>query len=220
MPKNNQNQDGASAAGPREWLVWIRKGGREIASTCRLDEAQEGQTWVREVVQESQPAPAPTPEALDAIEAALTVADRKTDIFDAAWAALRRLRSLPPSAPASPTPGAQEEADMEPGKYLVLSIKWTRKADGVLTWWGPSDSGYHCVMDHAGRYTLDQIRRAPSYYNNRETTLAVPAGPANLLAVPSGIWNGRCVPYSKLKEIKAMAVTPDPLEGAGEGRQG
>ena len=30
---------------------------------------------------------------LDAIEAALTVANRKTDIFDAAWAALRRLRA-------------------------------------------------------------------------------------------------------------------------------
>src|SRR5690606_32877738 len=40
-------------------------------------------------------------EAVEAIEAALTVADRKTDIFDAAWAAVHRLRAaLSQEAPA------------------------------------------------------------------------------------------------------------------------
>lgn len=60
--------------------------------------------------------PASSPRDLDAIEAALTVANRRTDIFDAAWAAVRRLRAGIPN-PAPAPEGLDLEAIAERVRY-------------------------------------------------------------------------------------------------------
>lgn len=58
--------------------------------------------------------------------------------------------------------------------YYVLSLRWTRTGEECITWWGPNNAGYVCDLDNAGRYTEDQVSSKRSYYDNRETTLAVP----------------------------------------------
>lgn len=59
------------------------------------------------------------------------------------------------------------------GIYLILSLKWSDTADHLL-WWGPDNSGYTGDIDKAGRYTAEQITEKPHYYDNEDTTRAVP----------------------------------------------
>lgn len=66
--------------------------------------------------------------------------------------------------------------------YYVLSLRWTRTGEECITWWGPNNSGYVLDLDKAGRYTEDQISSNRGYYDNRETTLAVPCEIADRLA--------------------------------------
>lgn len=58
-------------------------------------------------------------------------------------------------------------------KYYILSLKWTRGGDN-LVFWGPSDSGYVVSLELAGKYTHEQVTNKAYYYNNLETTLAIP----------------------------------------------
>ena len=59
------------------------------------------------------------------------------------------------------------------GTYLILSLKWS---DGLkkLNWWGPDNNGYCYDIDKAGRYTAEQVTENSDYYDNDETTRAVP----------------------------------------------
>lgn len=59
------------------------------------------------------------------------------------------------------------------GVYLILSLKWSDGLD-KLNWWGPDNNGYSYDIDKAGRYDAMEITRNPSYYDNNETTRAVP----------------------------------------------
>lgn len=57
--------------------------------------------------------------------------------------------------------------------YLILSIKWSR--GGVLTWWGPNNSGYVTDLHSAGVYSAEQVAANPGYYDDeRRGTKAVP----------------------------------------------
>lgn len=58
--------------------------------------------------------------------------------------------------------------------FYVLSLRWTRTGDENATWWRPQNNGYTCSLDEAGRYTQEQIQQRPGYYNDRESTLAIP----------------------------------------------
>lgn len=58
--------------------------------------------------------------------------------------------------------------------YYILSLRWTRTGEECVTWWGPNNSGYVISLENAGRYSEDLVRSMPGYYDNRETTLAVP----------------------------------------------
>ena len=58
-------------------------------------------------------------------------------------------------------------------EYFILSLKWTRREDNI-TWWGPNCSGYTWNLDGAGRYTEERVRGNPAYFDNRESTVAVP----------------------------------------------
>jgi len=59
------------------------------------------------------------------------------------------------------------------GVYLILSLKWS-DADSKLVWWGPDNCGYTADIDKAGRYTAVQVAEKAHYYDNGDTTRAVP----------------------------------------------
>jgi hypothetical protein len=74
------------------------------------------------------------------------------------------------------------------GTYLILSLKWSDGLD-KLNWWGPDNSGYAYCIDKAGRYTAEQIAAKPSYYDNNETTRAVPL---------DDVLSGKCGPIQRV----------------------
>lgn len=57
--------------------------------------------------------------------------------------------------------------------FYILSLKWSRGRE-ILTWWGPKNSGYTGLLEGAGVYTREQVDAKPSYYNNGDSTLAIP----------------------------------------------
>lgn len=69
--------------------------------------------------------------------------------------------------------------------YYILSLKWTRDRNRQIVWWGPGNSGYTEDLAAAGVYTEEQVRDQPDYYNNRESTIAVPVEEAAKLAYRS-----------------------------------
>ena len=57
-------------------------------------------------------------------------------------------------------------------EFFVLSLKWS---DGMMaTWWKPNDSGYTYSLEEAGRYSREAVEDKANYYNDGETTLAIP----------------------------------------------
>jgi len=59
------------------------------------------------------------------------------------------------------------------GVYLILSLKWSDTHEHLL-WWCADNSGYTADIDKAGRYTAEQVTKNPNYYDNDDTTRAVP----------------------------------------------
>lgn len=59
------------------------------------------------------------------------------------------------------------------GVYLILSLKWSDGKDH-LVWWCSNNTGYTPDVDAAGRYTAAQVAAQPGYYDNDDTTRAVP----------------------------------------------
>lgn len=60
--------------------------------------------------------------------------------------------------------------------YLIMSGKHTRKGDRWITFWRAGDCGYAHRMDWCGRYGEAQVAGHASYYDNRCSTFAIPAG--------------------------------------------
>jgi hypothetical protein len=58
--------------------------------------------------------------------------------------------------------------------YYILSLRWTRSGEEHVTWWGPNNSGYVSSLENAGRYSEDCVHGNRAYYDNRESTVAVP----------------------------------------------
>lgn len=59
------------------------------------------------------------------------------------------------------------------GVYLILSLKWS-DTDSKLVWWGSDNCGYTADIDKAGHYTAEQVAEKAHYYDNDDTTRAVP----------------------------------------------
>ena len=66
-------------------------------------------------------------------------------------------------------------------KFYILSLKWTRREDCV-TWWAPDCKGYTTLLEHAGQYTEEDVKRRAGYLNDGISTLAVPCDVANRFA--------------------------------------
>ena len=88
--------------------------------------------------------------------------------------------------------------------YLILSLKWSNH-HRFLVWWGPDDSGYYMSLDAAGRYTEEQIRSNESYYNNGDSTLAVPLATAEKLSI-------KAVPADSANVLALRDEAMTPLE--------
>lgn len=62
---------------------------------------------------------------------------------------------------------------MEEKKYIVISLKHTRKTDDYFTLWGPDAKGYRMNEEQAGKYSESEINGNLSYYDNGDSTMAV-----------------------------------------------
>ena len=61
--------------------------------------------------------------------------------------------------------------------FYIWSIKWTR--GDTIVWWRPENSGYTIFMGAAGKYTLEEIEAKRWYYDNGESTKAIPCAVAD-----------------------------------------
>lgn len=57
-------------------------------------------------------------------------------------------------------------------KYIIISLKHGTGDSPMF--WRASDAGYTYSPFAAGVYTEEQIKAKPSYYNNGESSIAVP----------------------------------------------
>lgn len=58
-------------------------------------------------------------------------------------------------------------------EFYILSLKWTRGGD-LLTWWCANNSGYTTILEQAGRYPRALVEMKADYYNNGDSTIALP----------------------------------------------
>lgn len=56
-------------------------------------------------------------------------------------------------------------------EYYILSL--THHDPECLVWWRANNSGYCIRLDWAGKYTEEQIKAKPNYYDNGKDTKAV-----------------------------------------------
>ena len=57
---------------------------------------------------------------------------------------------------------------------LIVSVKHTRQEAKHITLWKPYDAGYCEALMAAGVYRKETVLQSPGYYNNTESTIAVP----------------------------------------------
>lgn len=69
-------------------------------------------------------------------------------------------------------------------RFYILSLKWSKITDRVLTWWGPKNNGYAFRLEDAGQYTRVEIEADRRYYDNGTSTRAVPCAVVEALAEP------------------------------------
>ena len=69
---------------------------------------------------------------------------------------------------------ADAPLELDP-EYYILSLKGSEGMRcQVLLWWRPLNRGYTLFLEDAGRYKQSAVLCAPHYYNNGDTTLAIP----------------------------------------------
>jgi hypothetical protein len=87
-----------------------------------------------------------------------------------------RLREAAPVASVEQKPS---------GLYYLLSVRWTKRNEGVITWWGPDSKGYVYRLKDAGRYTGLEIAAHLDHFHNGHSTLAIPCAVVDALGVPA-----------------------------------
>lgn len=96
--------------------------------------------------------------------------------------------------------------------YYVLSLKDKNRGEKHLTFFRQNAAGYVWSLAGAGRFQEPEIQRSPSYYDNEETTVAVPCEAAEKLADADG-----CVPDTK-ENLAALLRAAGQARGArGQG---
>lgn len=67
--------------------------------------------------------------------------------------------------------------------YYVLSLKERDTGEAILTWWRPNANGYCYRLEDAGRYLVSEIQRHRGYYDNGDSTKAIPCEVVEALSV-------------------------------------
>lgn len=109
--------------------------------------------------------------------------------------------------------------------YYILSLKWSKASDRVLTWWGPNNSNYVFRLESAGRYTQAEIDADRTYYDNGDSTRAVPCEVAEAVAEPvEGVESraierrlpgtDRVVRYKHIRSLRRPRADAERLEKA------
>lgn len=81
-------------------------------------------------------------------------------------------------------------------EYYILDLN---QSNGDMLVWRRSNSrGYCCRLDWAGKYTEEQIKEKPSYFDNGELTKAIPCSVVDEVSV-------KCVP-NDLTILKKMGL--------------
>jgi hypothetical protein len=89
-------------------------------------------------------------------------------------------------------------------EFYILSLKWTRTKDNLLTWWGPNDSGYVFRLECAGRYSAEQVEANRTYYDSGEHTLAIPCEAVEALSVFVGEAMSRSISPDRVKTDRVV----------------
>lgn len=58
-------------------------------------------------------------------------------------------------------------------KYYILCLKRSHP-EGLLWWWKPRSHGHTQDLTEAGVYTQEQLNARPHYFNDGQTTKAIP----------------------------------------------
>lgn len=102
-----------------------------------------------------------------------------------------------------------------PGTFYILSLKWTKRSDHIITWWAPKSNGYRYRIEEAGEYTAEEIANRHNYLNDGESTMSIPVEAVTPLLVRVGDtptmaldWNreqdNHVVPWSVLRNLKKV----------------
>lgn len=70
-------------------------------------------------------------------------------------------------------------------EFYIVSLKHSGKQYGhrdFVLFWRPNDMGYTLFLEAAGRYSREDVESNADYYNNGESTIAVPCELAESLA--------------------------------------
>jgi len=69
-------------------------------------------------------------------------------------------------------------------EYYILSLNGSQGAYcQVLLWWRPDNRGYTKFLEAAGRYKESVVRTGLGYYDNHETTIAIPCSEVERFAL-------------------------------------
>jgi hypothetical protein len=59
-------------------------------------------------------------------------------------------------------------------EFYIVSLKWTKRDNKYITFWRDDDSGYSYPLSWSGRYPEARVMSNLGYYNNGDSTIAVP----------------------------------------------
>jgi hypothetical protein len=104
-------------------------------------------------------------------------------------------------------------------EYYIYSFHST---PDLMLWWRANNAGYTTRLDDAGRYTEEQVRAEPDYYDNRTETVAVPCDVVDDAAVRVVLNNPNLVRrWRRRHKLKAMgdgAMQATAWAAGGEGK--
>ena len=70
--------------------------------------------------------------------------------------------------------------------YYIISLKWTKRADRLITFYRARSEGYAFRLEDSDRYTAEEIAARTNYLNDGERTIAVPCDVVERLATRVG----------------------------------
>lgn len=82
-------------------------------------------------------------------------------------------------------------------QFYILSIAHSKQAERLLTWWRPNDADYCFRLTEAGKYSEERVTSLRSYYDNGESTKAIPCEVVDALAEPVSGVESRAIERTK-----------------------